>query len=120
MFIERFTREHSYPPSVREMGSAMGIRSNNGVADHLRALRKKGYITREPLLSRSLRLLPAPGAAAPPTHATLILVENEEQAATARQEHPSASVMLPDPTTGRWTFTPSEGTSHITVVAPTR
>jgi SOS-response transcriptional repressor LexA len=116
--IERFTAERGFPPSMRDMGKALGVASMNGIGDHLRALTRKGYITRERLLSRSLRILPAPGAAAPPTHATLILVENEAQAVVARREHPSASVEVLDAATGRWTFTPHERTTLITMVAP--
>ncbi len=33
----------------------MGIRSTNGVNDHLRALERKGYLTREDMKSRALR-----------------------------------------------------------------
>ena len=33
-------------PSYREIGDAMGIRSTNGVSDHVKALERKGYLTR--------------------------------------------------------------------------
>ena len=44
-----------YPPTLREIGAHMGIRSTNGVNDHLRALERKGYLTREDMKSRALR-----------------------------------------------------------------
>jgi repressor LexA len=36
--------EHKRGPTFREVGTAMGIGSTNGVHDHLKALEKKGYI----------------------------------------------------------------------------
>ncbi|MBK6915942.1 MAG: transcriptional repressor LexA [Deltaproteobacteria bacterium] len=44
-----------YPPTLREIGEHMGIRSTNGVNDHLKALERKGYLVREELKSRALR-----------------------------------------------------------------
>ena len=44
-----------YPPTLREIGTQLGIRSTNGVNDHLRALERKGYLTREDMKSRTLR-----------------------------------------------------------------
>lgn len=39
-------QEDGVLPSYREIGDAMGIRSTNGVSDHLKALERKGYVTR--------------------------------------------------------------------------
>jgi repressor LexA len=55
-FIRFSIRERGYPPTLREIGQHMGIQSTNGVNDHLRALEHKGYLTREDMKSRSLRL----------------------------------------------------------------
>ena len=54
-FIARRTEEQGYPPTIREIGVEMGIKSTNGVNDHLRALERKGYLTREDMKSRALR-----------------------------------------------------------------
>jgi repressor LexA len=54
-FISRSIVKRGYPPTLREIGSHFGIRSTNGVNDHLRALEKKGYLQREDLKSRALR-----------------------------------------------------------------
>src|SRR5215813_1087651 len=54
-FITQSIRERGYPPTLREIGVQFGIRSTNGVNDHLRALEKKGYLEREDLKSRALR-----------------------------------------------------------------
>lgn len=47
--------EAGYPPTIREIGEHMGIRSTNGVSDHLRALERKGYLIRDESKSRALR-----------------------------------------------------------------
>lgn len=45
------------PPSVREIGAAVGLKSTSSVQAALDALEKAGYIMRDPLLKRSIRLL---------------------------------------------------------------
>ena len=54
-FISQSIEERGYPPTLREIGLHFGIRSTNGVNDHLRALEKKGHLQREDLKSRALR-----------------------------------------------------------------
>jgi repressor LexA len=56
-FIRSSIRERGYPPTLREIGEHMGIRSTNGVNDHLRALERKGYLRREDMKSRALRVV---------------------------------------------------------------
>ncbi len=45
------------PPSVREIGTAVGLRSTSSVQANLDALEEKGYITRDPMLKRSIRIV---------------------------------------------------------------
>src|ERR1700754_86534 len=54
-YIKDSITDRGYPPTLREIGAHMGIRSTNGVNDHLRALERKGYLTREDIKSRALR-----------------------------------------------------------------
>lgn len=56
-FIMKHQDEHGYPPTLREIGEHMGIRSTNGVNDHLKALERKGYIERREYLSRSIKVI---------------------------------------------------------------
>lgn len=56
-FIRSSIRDRGYPPTLREIGEHMGIRSTNGVNDHLRALERKGYLRREDMKSRALRVV---------------------------------------------------------------
>jgi repressor LexA len=53
-FILRESEERGFPPTIREIGEEMDIRSTNGVNDHLKALERKGYLTRGEQQSRSL------------------------------------------------------------------
>jgi repressor LexA len=53
-FIQRTTEERGFPPTIREIGEQMDIRSTNGVNDHLKALERKGFLTRGEQQSRSL------------------------------------------------------------------
>lgn len=59
-FIRKSIRDRGYPPTLREIGAQMGIRSTNGVSDHLRALERKGYLRREDMKSRALRPVDLP------------------------------------------------------------
>lgn len=54
-YIRQSIIDRGYPPTLREIGAHMGIKSTNGVNDHLRALERKGYLTREDMKSRALR-----------------------------------------------------------------
>ena len=54
-YIQRYIQTQGYPPTIREIGTAFGIRSTNGVNDHLKALEKKGFLSRDTLKSRAMR-----------------------------------------------------------------
>jgi len=56
-FIKRSIQEQGYPPTIREIGEHFGIRSTNGVNDHLKALERKGYLVRGELKSRALSVI---------------------------------------------------------------
>jgi repressor LexA len=55
-FIKSFTSENGYPPSVREIGFAVGLRSPSTVHSHLKTLRDLGYITREEHKTRAISI----------------------------------------------------------------
>lgn len=67
--IVDYMRLHDYPPTLRELGATLGIRSTNGVKDHLTALEKKGYLLRRRLASRGMTLTQK-ARPQPPTHGT--------------------------------------------------
>lgn len=58
-FIRSRIRERGYPPSVREIGEALGLRSSATVHGHLSRLEEKGYIRRDPTKPRAIELLTA-------------------------------------------------------------
>ncbi len=55
-FIRDKIQGRGYGPTVREIGTQFGISSPNGVMCHLKALEKKGLISREPNMSRAITL----------------------------------------------------------------
>ena len=55
-FIRDKIQNRGYGPTVREIGERFRISSPNGVMCHLKALEKKGLITREPNMSRAIQL----------------------------------------------------------------
>jgi repressor LexA len=57
LFIQSFYREKGYPPSVREIGKAVGMRSTSTVHGHIKQLEQKGYLRKDPTKPRALELL---------------------------------------------------------------
>ncbi|MGI5818317.1 MAG: transcriptional repressor LexA [Armatimonadota bacterium] len=55
-FIASTIEEQGYPPTVREIGAEIGLKSSSSVHYHLRVLAEKGYITRDGSLTRALRV----------------------------------------------------------------
>jgi repressor LexA len=56
-FIKRYSSEHGYPPTVRDIGKAIGLTSSSTVHAHLANLEKLGVIRRDPTKPRALELL---------------------------------------------------------------
>ena len=98
-YVSSFTRDAGYPPTVREIGRATGLRSPRSVSQHLHALEKKGYIHRGREKSRAIRVLDRPDSPVPATggHAIPLLVRGrvvagDEAASTA--DATSASYLI--------------------------
>lgn len=58
-YIQRTTSEKGYPPSVREIGKAVGLSSTSTVHGHLAQLEEKGYIRRDASKPRAIEILEA-------------------------------------------------------------
>lgn len=56
-YIRYVTRVRSYPPSVREIGEAVGLSSSSTVHNHLNQLERRGLIHRDPSKSRTVQLV---------------------------------------------------------------
>ncbi|HVR32311.1 MAG TPA: transcriptional repressor LexA [Acidimicrobiia bacterium] len=68
-YIRDTVADRGYPPSVREIGDAIGLSSPSTVHSHLSTLVKLGYIRRDPTKPRAIEVLGGsePGRAAPST-----------------------------------------------------
>jgi repressor LexA len=64
-YLATFTRDIGYPPTVREVCRATGLRSPRSVSQHLQALERKGYIHRGKDKSRAIRFLHRPDCLGP-------------------------------------------------------
>lgn len=56
-FIKRFTAEHNYSPSYREIQAALGLRSVSAVAEHIDNCVAAGFLRKIPRSARSLEVL---------------------------------------------------------------
>lgn len=73
-YICSYTKDHGYPPSVREIGSAVGLASPSTVHMHLKSLEEKGYIHRDSKKPRTIEVVNNQ----PPTHAGQPLANVEQ------------------------------------------
>ena len=58
-FIQRFTHDHRYPPTIREIGQDVGISSTSVVNYNLNILEREGLIERDKEVSRGIKLIGA-------------------------------------------------------------
>lgn len=111
-FIAERIDEVGYPPTIREIGRAFGIISTNGVADHIKALARKGYISHEEGKSRTLRLVPPvprpPGAQEVPSAANDERGPRPSRAHIAQYRHCVAVPLLGRVAAGQPILAPEE------------
>ena len=55
-YMKKAVREKGYPPSVREICDAVGLKSTSTVHGHLERLERKGYIRRDPAKPRAIEI----------------------------------------------------------------
>ncbi len=92
-YIYDYAREAGYPPTIRQIGAFFGIKSPNGVADHLKALEKKGEIRLHKNTARGIELLKSPKKGIPlvgriAAGAPLLAAENIEDFITIERMFP--------------------------------
>ena len=63
-FIEQQMRERGFPPSVREIGEAVGLTSPSTVHSHLNTLQRLGYLRRDPTKPRAIEVRYDPNSGA--------------------------------------------------------
>lgn len=71
--IKKNIRQKGYPPSVREIGQAVGLSSTSTVHTYLKKLEKKGFIRRDPTKPRAIEVLVEQDKSK-----EMLLLENEE------------------------------------------
>jgi repressor LexA len=64
-FITAQIRDRGYPPTVREVGEAVGLTSSSTVHAHLKTLQRQGYLRRDPTKPRAIGVNYDTGATAP-------------------------------------------------------
>jgi repressor LexA len=62
-FIRRYSEQHGYPPTVRDIGKAVGLASSSTVHAHLANLEKLGLLRRDPTKPRAMEMLDRASAA---------------------------------------------------------
>jgi repressor LexA len=103
--IDAEVRRRGYPPSVREIGQAVGLSSSSTVHAHLAALQDKGYLLRDPAKPRAIevRFEPASGAALERRPVRHIPLVGDVAAGTGvlAAENVEETVPVPEDFTGR-------------------
>ncbi len=57
-YIQHHMDAHGYPPTVREIGTAVSLSSSSTVHAHLKTLQEQGHIERDAVLTRAIKLTP--------------------------------------------------------------
>lgn len=70
-FIDSQTRQKGFPPTVREIGAAVGLTSPSTVHAHLSTLQEKSYLQRDPSRPRALKVCRDPYSGAPMAEGTV-------------------------------------------------
>lgn len=55
--ILRYTNEHGYPPTIREFGELIGVKSTSSAFSRIKQLEQNGYIRRIPASPRAIEIL---------------------------------------------------------------
>jgi repressor LexA len=100
-YINAEVRRRGFPPSVREIGAAVGLSSSSTVHSHLAALEDKGYIRRDPTKPRALEVLGASrsgrvNAELPRVHVVPLVGQVAAGAPVLAAENIESTIPLPD------------------------
>ena len=102
--IESQTRTRGYPPSVREIGEAVGLTSTSTVHAHLATLERLGYLRRDPTKPRAIEVRWDPSSAAPlerrPTRHVPLVGDVAAGSNVLAQENVEEALPLPADFTG--------------------
>ncbi|MDQ1439604.1 MAG: repressor LexA [Acidimicrobiaceae bacterium] len=98
-FIARQQQERGFPPSVREIGEAVGLTSSSTVHAHLATLQRLGYLRRDPTKPRAIEVRwdPASGGMAERRPARLVPLVGDVAAGTDVLAQENIEELLPIP-----------------------
>lgn len=98
-FVDTQNRERGYPPSVREIGEAVGLTSPSTVHSHLNTLQKLGYLRRDPSKPRAIevRYDPNSGAVIERGAVTHVPLVGDVAAGTDVLAHENVEELMPLP-----------------------
>ncbi len=98
-FIAEQIRQRGYPPSVREIGEAVGLTSSSTVHTHLKVLQRDGYLQRDPTKPRAIivNFEPSSGAAMRVRPASHVPLVGEVAAGTGVLAEQNVEQVLPIP-----------------------
>jgi repressor LexA len=103
-FIDAEVRDRGYPPSVREIGEAVGLSSSSTVHAHLAALQEKGFLRRDPTKPRAIEVCFEPGSGSiverRPARYVPILGDVAAGTGVLAAQHIEETVPLPEDFTG--------------------
>ncbi|SDD50230.1 transcriptional repressor LexA [Actinokineospora iranica] len=107
--IRDWVVRHGYPPSTREIGAAVGLRSSSSVSKHLASLEEKGFLRRSDTMSRPIDVrafLQEPSAREAGADSVSVPVVGHIAAGTpiSADEHVDDVLTLPRELTGRGTI----------------
>jgi repressor LexA len=101
-FVLTYVDEHGYPPTVREIGEAVGLASPSTVHAHLANLERAGYLRRDPTKPRALEVTgrgrtPAPAAAGAEPRMLPLLGEVAAGGPLLAEENVEEYLAVPEP-----------------------
>lgn len=105
--IQQAVADHGYPPSVREIGDAVGLRSPSSVHAQMNTLEDLGYIRRDPSRPRAIEVLGGAGDELPqtsPTRAVPLVGDIAAGGPIVAEEQISDTYALPESLVGGGTL----------------
>jgi len=100
-FLTDYVDDHGYPPTVREIGEAVGLASPSTVHAHLANLERAGLIKRDPTKPRALELRrdprPEPGRAAADVHRLPLVGDVAAGGPVLAEDNIEEYVAVPEP-----------------------
>jgi repressor LexA len=103
-FMSNHIRDKGYPPSFREIGEAVGLKSPSSVYTHLNVLEKAGYLVRDPTKPRAIEVRYEPESGAPissgPVRHVPLIGDVAAGTGVLAQENVEGLMPLPEEITG--------------------